>query len=104
MRLRFTSLTCCLAYSLVIAEELAAPFPCAPLPTPTSYHELYTVIEGGERVVQALRGFLASMGYIRGNGSQVTASGLNEEVLRGARSKLSRILARLRVYSTLVAS
>lgn len=67
----------------------------------SSFHDIYAVIEARERTVQSLRGFLASMGYIRGNGSANRTSGLRADGLRRSRSKLARLLAKIRVYSTL---
>ena len=81
------------------AEEEAAllelSLPLVSIPRLAGYSEIFAVIEARERSVQSLRGFLASMGYIRGNARALPADGL-----RRSRSKLARMLARIRAHTT----
>ncbi|KAL1530867.1 hypothetical protein AB1Y20_001761 [Prymnesium parvum] len=79
--------------SMVLVHELLAPAILVPLLT--SYADLYAVIDARERAVQAMKGFIASLRYIRGN-----ARRLPTEQLRHSRAKLARLLGRLRAHST----
>lgn len=108
------------AGSAVLAMEAATEN--VNMPIASSYHDLFAVIEARERAVQALKSFLASMGCdsrleqksLAGRGStdvsdccrhrfiRGKARALTHDGLRRARSKLARLIARLRVVTTIV--
>ena len=79
----------------VFALEMAAPL--VSVPYLTDFRDVLKVIDARERVLQNIRTFLASMGFIRGS-----ARSLPLPVLRRGRAKLAWLLARLRVHSTTV--
>lgn len=78
------------------AISLELGVPQMVIPTLRGFDEIFKVIEARERTVQTLRGFLASLGYIRGN-----ARLLPVESQRRARGKLARLLARVRTLTTI---
>ena len=77
----------------VVSIELALPQ--IVVPTFDRYSDVFGEIEARERAINSLRTFLSSIGYIRGNHRI-----LGDDGLRRARSKLARILARLRMHTT----
>ena len=79
----------------VFSLEMAAPL--VSVPYLTDFRDVLKVIDARERVLQNIRTFLASMGFIRGS-----ARSLPLPVLRRGRAKLAWLLARLRVHSTTV--
>ena len=78
-----------------IASELGTPQISVPRNVPL--RDVFSVIEARERAVAALRGFLASFGYIRGNARPM---GMPLDGLRRARAKLAWLLARVRAHTT----
>ena len=79
--------------SEVLARELLAPKVI--VPHLTNYRDIFAVIDARERSIQAIKGFAASLSYIRGN-----ARAPPPEQLRRLRAKLARLLARLRTHTT----